>query len=120
MASTERWRALFAAVDAKKTREFLTFLTPDALFRYGSNVPATGHDAIAAMVDRFFDSIRLSDHRIHRVWEEPGSAVCQGEVAYVRLDGGAAILPFCNVFGLRGEKIERYEIYIDPTPLFAP
>jgi len=119
MASTERWTALFAAVDAKNTREFLTFLTPDAFFRYGSNVPATGHDAIGAVVDRFFDSIRSSEHRIHRIWEEPGNAICQGEVAYVRPDGRAVILPFCNVFGLRGEKIERYEIYIDAAPLFA-
>ena len=119
MASTERWHALFAAVDAKNTREFLSFLTPDAFFRYGSNVPATGHDAIGAVVDRFFDSIRVSEHRIQRVWEQPDSAVVQGEVAYVRLDGRAVILPFCNVFVLRGEKIERYEIYIDPAPLFT-
>ncbi|HVW69937.1 MAG TPA: nuclear transport factor 2 family protein [Steroidobacteraceae bacterium] len=120
MASTERWRALFAAVDAKNTREFLSFLTPDALFRYGSGAPATGHDAIAAVVNGFFGSIRLSEHRIAHAWEEPGSAVCQGEVTYIRLDGRSVVLPFCNVFSLRDEKILRYEIYIDPTPLVSP
>ncbi len=119
MSSTERWRGLFAAIDAKKTHEFVSFLTEDAMFRYGSSAPAVGRAAITAMVDAFFASIRFSEHRILQTWEEPGSAVVQGEVAYVRLDGRSVVLPFCNVFGLRGEKIFRYEIYIDPTPLMA-
>jgi hypothetical protein len=118
MSSPERWRELFAAIDAKKTEEFLSFLSSDALFRYGSNAPAVGREAIAAAVDGFFATIRFCEHRLLHAWEERGSAVCQGEVAYVRLDGKSVVLPFCNVFGLRDDgKIYRYEIYIDPTPL---
>ncbi|HEY6923515.1 MAG TPA: nuclear transport factor 2 family protein [Steroidobacteraceae bacterium] len=120
MLSDEHWRRLFAAVDAKNTVEFLSFLTADAFFRYGSNAPAVGDRAIAAVVNEFFAAIRFSEHRLLHTWSGPGSAVCQGEVAYVRLDGRSVVLPFCNIFALRGDRIYRYEIYIDPAPLMAP
>ena len=112
--------ALFESVDAKRTADFLSFLTDDALFRYGSNPAATGRIAIGTAVEQFFASIRSCSHRLTRFWEDRSSVVCQGEVQYVRLDGRSVTLPFCNVFELRDEKISRYEIYIDPTPLMAP
>lgn len=120
MLSDEHWRRLFAAVDARQTEEFLTFLTPEAFFRYGSNAPAVGRRAIASVVEELFASIRCSEHRLLQTWSGAGSAVCQGEVGYVRLDGRSIVLPFCNIFGLRDGRIHRYEIYIDPTPLMAP
>lgn len=115
----DRWYALFASIDAKQTSQFLSHLTPDATFRYGSFPPATGHAAIAAAVDQFFASIRSSEHRIIRVWQQPDSAIFQGEVTYVRLDGATVVVPFCNVFALKGDRIFRYDIYIDPAPLLA-
>jgi hypothetical protein len=45
--------------------------------------------------------------------------VCEGLVTYTRLDGSQVIVPFVNVFYLRGDKIARYLIYIDNGPLFA-
>jgi len=114
------WRELFACVDAKDTRRFLTYLHPDAMFRYGSTPPAIGHAAIGSAVGGFFDSIRSSTHRLGRSWQEHSSAICQGEVTYVRQDGAEVTLPFCNVLSVSGDKVARYEIYIDPTPLISP
>jgi ketosteroid isomerase-like protein len=113
------YERLFASIDAKDTPGFLSFLTEDASFRYANAPPAVGQAAIGSAVDQFFAAIRSSSHRLLRRWEEPGSAACQGEVRYVRHDGRSVTLPFCNVFELQGEKIARYEIYIDATPLFA-
>jgi ketosteroid isomerase-like protein len=110
---------LFASIDAKDAQRFLAFLTEDALFRYGSNPPVTGQAAIRAQVEQVFGSIRSCTHRLDQVWYPPGFAICQGEVTYVRLDGRSIAIPFCNVFQLQDGKIARYEIYIDPTPLFS-
>lgn len=118
--STTRWNALFARIDSKHTEGFLHFLTEDAVFRYGSQPPVAGRAAIGALVEGIFASIRSCSHRLLRVWEPPEAAVCQGEVTYVLHDDRSILLPFCNVFELRGAKIARYEIYIDPTPLTAP
>ena len=114
------WGELFACVDAKDTLRFLGYLHPDALFRYGSAPPAIGHAAIGSAVGGFFASIRSSTHRVGRCWHEHGSAICQGDVRYARDDGSEVTLPFCNILSVSGEKIARYEIYIDPTPLISP
>ena len=113
------FEALFKSIDAKDTKTFLTFLTADGLFRYGSNPPAVGHAAIGATVDQFFATIQSSQHRVLRIWQETDSAVCQGEVRYTLPDDRQIELPFCNVFALSDARIARYEIYIDPTPLIA-
>jgi ketosteroid isomerase-like protein len=110
---------LFASIDAKDTQRFLGFLTEDALFRYGSSSPVTGHPAIRAQVEQVFSSIRSCTHRLKHDWHLPGFDICQGEVTYVRLDGRSIDVPFCNVFEVRAEKIARYEVYLDPTPLFS-
>lgn len=120
MLDNSRYDALFGSIDGKHTDAFLSFLTEDAVFRYGSGPDVTGRAAIGAAVGQFFATIQSSSHRLRRLWQQPDSAVCQGDVRYVRLDGRSITVPFCNVFELRDAKISRYEIYIDPTPLLAP
>ena len=118
----EQWcGALFACIDAGNTRDFLHYLTPDALFRFGSAPPAEGEAAIGRAVDSFFGSVRSLSHRLFDVWSQSAdTVVCRGEAAYVRLDGRSVVVPFCNVFLMRGDRIARYEVYLDPTPLAAP
>ena len=41
---------LFASIDARDTPRFLTFLTEDAVFRYGSGAPVVGRASIGAAV----------------------------------------------------------------------
>jgi ketosteroid isomerase-like protein len=120
--SRDQWcGALFAAIDAGSTRDFLGFLTPDAVFRYGSAPPVSGEAAIGQAIDAFFRSIGSLSHRLLDIWSQaPDLLICRGEVTYVRQDGRSVLLPFCNILQLRGERICRYEIYLDPMPLLAP
>lgn len=118
--SREEWCGkLFESIDAKCARQFVSFLTPDARFRYGSAPVVQGEAAITAALEQFFASVRSLSHRVLELWELPGHLVCRGEVSYQRLDGSCVRLPFCNVFTMRGEKIAGYDIYIDPTPLVS-
>ncbi len=110
---------LFSAIDAADTERFLAFLTDDATFRFGSAEALVGVDAIRAGVDGFFATIDASRHALGGVWHGPDSLVVEGTVTYTRLDGATLTLPFANVFGMRGERIARYSIYIDIAPLYA-
>ena len=115
-----RWTAdLFAAIDAKDTQRFLSFLEPDAQFRYGSNPPAVGADAIRTGVDGFFAVVKALSHAVDHVWVQPDHVICVGTVTYTRHDGRVVGLPFCDVLGMRGSRIKSYLVYIDPAPLFA-
>lgn len=110
---------LFAAVDAKDTAAFVGFLTPDAQFRFGSAPAVSGTEAIAAAVDGFFATIAGCRHRIDNTWSRDDTLVCEGEVTYRRHDGTEITLPFADIFDLSGEKISRYQIYMDIAPLYA-
>ena len=114
----QQWcQQLFESIDGKRTREFVSFLTPDARFRFGSAPAAEGQTAIAQAVDRFIAGVASLSHRVLDLWEMPGHVICRGEVRYQRLDGTSVQVPFCDVLALRGDKIAHYEIYLDPTPL---
>jgi hypothetical protein len=118
---TQQWlERLFSSIDARRTHEFVGFLTEDALFRYGSNAEVHGRPAIAACVDYVFTTFRASAHQLLRSWDTADCRIAQGVVTYTRLDEGKVSLPFCNVMTMQNNLVARYEIVIDPTPLMTP
>ena len=114
-----RLESLFAAIDRQDTEGFLAFLSPDAVFRFGSASPLRGHDAIRDGVNGFFASIAESRHELKNVLGDGATVVCEGEVTYHRHDGSELTLPFTNIFELTDELVSHYKIYIDINPLYA-
>ncbi len=112
------WARLFTAIDARDADAFAGFITPDGEFRFGNSPPVVGRAAIRAAVAGFFAAIGGCRHRLQRFWTGHGTAVCEGEVTYTRLDGSTLTVPFVNVFELAGGRISSYRIYIDNGPLF--
>ena len=111
------WQHVFAVIDARDARGFVDLLTPDAQFRFGNAPTLVGTDAIRAAVSGFFAGIASCSHRLIRTWGGPNGVVCEGEVIYTRHDGSQVMVPFANVFELRGALISVYRIYIDNSPL---
>jgi hypothetical protein len=64
--------ALLAAVDAKDTPRFLSFLTDDASFRFANAPAVAGRAAVGAMVSGFLGSIKAVRHDIGATWAPPG------------------------------------------------
>lgn len=117
--TADRLERLFAAIDGQDTDTFLSFLTGDAEFRFGSSPELRGHDAIRQGVDGFFASIAGSTHKLQNVLNQGAMLVCEGQVTYRRRDDSRITLPFANVFELEGERISHYRIYVDISPLYA-
>ena len=53
---------LFAAIDAKDAASFVSYLTEDAVFRFGSAPAVQGREAIREAVDGFFAPIAGCRH----------------------------------------------------------
>jgi ketosteroid isomerase-like protein len=113
------WARLFAAIDARDADAFARFIAEDGEFRFGNAPAVAGRAAIRAAVAGFFAAIGGCRHRLLVSWTGPGSAVCEGEVTYTRLDGSTLTVPFVNVLALGGGRIRSYRIYIDNGPLFS-
>ena len=119
MKQPEWVEGLFSAIDAMDTQRFLGFLDEDATFRFGNQPPLHGKEAIGKGVDGFFETIGGCRHHIAKTWSDHDTTICKGEVSYTRKDGSEIMLPFANIFGMNGEQIREYSIYIDITPLYA-
>lgn len=110
---------MFAAIDAKDGAGFVSFLTEDAVFRFGSAPPVQGRDAIQAAVEGFFTTISACSHSIANTLGQNDTLVCEGDVTYTRHDGSDITLPFTDIFEYEGDLIAHYKIYIDVGPLYA-
>ena len=110
---------LFAAIDAKDGAAFVSYLTEDAIFRFGSAPPVQGRDAIQAAVDGFFGTIAGCSHSISNTLRQDDTLVCEGVVTYRRHDGSEIALPFTDVFEYDGGLIAHYKIYMDVGPLYV-
>jgi ketosteroid isomerase-like protein len=117
--ATEWLDSLFGAIDGMDATAFGTFLTEDAVFRFGNAPAVHGRAAIEQAVRHFFASIRRSRHRLGRVWPGADAVAVEGTVTYTRLDGSEVTLPFADTFVLRGERISEYNIYVDIAPLYG-
>lgn len=114
-----RFSGLFQAIDRMDAEAFVSFLTEDAVFVYGSQDPVEGREAVRAHVSGFFATLERLAHTIENEWavEGAGVAFVQGSVTYGLPDKRSVSLPFLNLFRLRDDKIAEYRIYVDPTPL---
>jgi len=110
---------IFTAIDAKDGATFVSYLTEDAIFRFGSVPPVQGRDAIQAAVEGFFTTIAACSHEILNTLRQDDTLVCEGVVTYTRHDGSEISLPFTDVFEYEGSLVAHYKIYIDIGPLFA-
>lgn len=110
---------MFAAIDAMDGATFVSYLTDDAIFRFGSAPAVKGRDAIQAAVEGFFETIAGCSHTIGNSLRQDDTLVCEGEVTYRRHDGSGITLPFTNVLEYDGDLIAHYKIYIDIAALYA-
>lgn len=119
MQATDRVRKFYETIDRMDVRGFAELFTEDASFRFANQEPIVGRDAIMALSTAIFASIRGIAHELVRLWEVPDATLIEGIVTYTRHDGSQLRLPFMTVSERAGDKVHRYRVYIDATPLHA-
>lgn len=108
----------FQVIDSGDLNALTEFLSEDAVFRYGSQPPVTGRQAIYNYMSLLKTSV-VSHHQALHSWNHGDSLVVQGEVTFDLPNHQNKVLPFVDVFHMRDKKIYDYRIYIDPTPLLG-
>jgi len=77
---------LFQSIDEMNTDKFITFLTDDAVFKFGNLPTVEGRGKIKEAVKEFYASINALSHEIINIWEHSDNIICQGLVTYTRKD----------------------------------
>ncbi len=113
----ERVKQLFQAIDRKDADSFVSFLTPDASFRFANAPVVRNKEDILHAVGSFLASIKSLRHLIKDIWEQGDVIICEGEVRYTRLNGSELTLPFVDILRIKGDLVDDYRVYIDISPL---
>ncbi len=117
MSNNDWYEGVFRTIDAMDVDAFVSYITEDGTFRYGSGPAVQGAEAIRDFVTAFFSSIAGLTHTIDATWEVGDDRFIQGTVTYQMPDGRDAVVPFLNLFRMEGEKIREYLVYADPSPM---
>lgn len=112
-------RHLFDCIDRRDWAGFGSFLTDDVVFRYGSQAPVQGRDAVLAAAAAALAPFSQVEHRFDRQWADPHDTVVAGQVIYTLPAGRQIPLDFLNRFRMRDGKIREYLIHIDASPVLA-
>jgi hypothetical protein len=111
---------LFKTIDTMDANGFVPYLTEKARLRFGNGPVVTGREKIRETIAGFFSSIKALRHVILEAWIHSDAVILQGEVTYTRKDGSQVILPFVNLYRMKGDLIDQYLVYIDMSPLYSP
>jgi len=110
-------KALYAAVDNKNIEQLSTFIDDEVHFCIGNFAPVVGKHAVLEANRSFFASITSMEHQLDNIWQCAESVICNGTVAYVRLDKSEYSVPFATVLKLNEGKIIEYLVYVDISKL---
>lgn len=113
---------LFQTIDARDAAAFVSFLSEDGIFRYGSQPAVAGRAAVREYVAAFFAGMNGLSHELTGFWWGQTGNACfvQGEVTYHLLNAARVTVPFLNLLRMRDAAIVEYLVYTDPTPLSQP
>jgi ketosteroid isomerase-like protein len=104
---------------AKSLDDYVSFFTPDAVYRFGNQPPARGRDAIREGAMRFRSKVQRVAHDVKGMWEVDDVVVCEMEITYTLPDGRTVTLPCCDLFRIEGDHIRDMRVYMDASPVFA-
>jgi ketosteroid isomerase-like protein len=121
-ADADMIRAMIAAGDRSDTDGLLTCLSDDDVLVFGNSDPVVGKEAILTQWREFLSTLKGIRHEIHDLWhaaEDPDVVIARMTVHYSKLDGSIVTVPCVNVFGMQGDLVADYRIYIDVSPVLA-
>ncbi len=110
---------LLGAIDARDAESFGSFLTDDAVFRFGNNPDIRGKGPTVEVVRQFFSAIAGAKHVVQDVWNAGDTVIMHGNVTYTRHSGTKLTVPFANILKMKDNLIREYLIYTDNSKLFA-
>jgi hypothetical protein len=107
----------FPMADRLDPEEFVTWYTPDAVFRSGNLPEVTGHAAIIAALKSFYAAISTVRYERTGSWTYHNSGVFEAIAHFKTKDGRELALPAMTSLRLKDNKVNRLLFVMDATPI---
>ena len=110
--------AIAACDHALDAAGFAALLEPGVEFQMGSNPPIAGRVAVEQFVSGLFSGLSSITHHVQEGWSTDKTILYRGLATFIRRDASSVTLPYMNRLEIGEQGVARYQIHIDPTPLF--
>ena len=95
---------------------------PEGSFQLGAQPVVTGRDGVRANFAGFFSLGLFTSltHEMLEVFDLTEILIYRALVTYLREGASPLTVPYMNAITYRDGLFDRYEVFIDTAPLFAP
>jgi ketosteroid isomerase-like protein len=116
---TDLVKQMFDAVEANDVKKYVSYFTPNAVYKVSNLDPVVGPDGIAKFAAPVVENFSKVTHDVKNLWEEGDTVIIELEVTYVRKDGKVTKLPCLDIIRFDGDKCRSLQAFIDVSPAFS-
>jgi alkylhydroperoxidase/carboxymuconolactone decarboxylase family protein YurZ/catechol 2,3-dioxygenase-like lactoylglutathione lyase family enzyme/limonene-1,2-epoxide hydrolase len=113
---TKTLEKMYEALHAENWDEFVTFFTPNLLYKIGANEPVVGPEACRDLLMHIYKTLKLTSHNARGMWEISNTIILEMDANYVhKLDKRFVQVPCTDIYRFEGDKICEWRVYPDAS-----
>ncbi|OUL18130.1 hypothetical protein BV378_37395 [Nostoc sp. RF31YmG] len=113
---TKKLEKMYEALHAENWEEFVTFFTPDLLYKIGANDPVIGPEACRDLLTHIYKTLKLTTHNTRGIWEIGNTIILEMDANYIhKLDKRFVQVPCVDIYRFNGDKIYEWRVYPDAS-----
>jgi uncharacterized protein (TIGR02246 family) len=107
---------MYEALHAENWEKFVTYFTPDLLYKVGVNEPVIGPEACRDLLKHIYQTLKFLTHNLRGQWEVGNTIILEMDANYVhKADRRAVQVPCVDVYRFEGDKICEWRVYPDAS-----
>ncbi|BBD70580.1 ethyl tert-butyl ether degradation EthD [Nostoc commune NIES-4072] len=113
---TKTLEKMYAALHAENWDEFMTFFTPNLLYKIGANDPVIGPEACRDLLSHIYKTLKLTTHNTRGMWEIGNTIILEMDANYIhKVDKRFVQVPCTDIYRFDGDKIYEWRVYPDAS-----
>lgn len=113
---SKRLAKMYEALHAENWEEFMTFFTPNLLYKIGANDPVIGPEACRDLLTHIYKTLKLTTHNTRGMWEIGNTIVLEMDANYVHKEEKRFVqVPCVDIYRFEGDKIYEWRVYPDAS-----
>ncbi|WP_341529584.1 AtaL-like protein [Nostoc sp. UHCC 0302] len=113
---TKTLEKMYEALHAENWDQFMTFFTPNLLYKIGANDPVIGPEACRDLLAHIYKTLKLTTHNTRGIWEIGNTIILEMDANYIhKQDKRFVQVPCVDIYRFDGDKIYEWRVYPDAS-----
>ncbi len=114
----QRIGKMYEALHAENWDQFMSFFTPDLLYKVGAHEPVIGPQACRDFLINIYRTLKLTTHNARGTWAVDNTVILEMDANYVnKVTKEFSQVPCTDIYRFEGDKICEWRVYPDASQL---